>query len=90
MFLIASIQSNDYKALQKLCPDLPDSYDDWSDQQMKEQQRCESQEKEFMKVPVSSLEFSNYCKSTRQLSNLVTFRAFLVLNSAKVRQAKKG
>jgi hypothetical protein len=55
---------------------------------MREQQRCESQEKEFMKVPVTPLEFSNYCKSTRQLPNLVTFRACVTANSAKARRTK--
>jgi hypothetical protein len=88
MFLIASIQSHDYKAIRTLCPDLPDSFDDWSDQQMREQQRCESQEKPFLKVPVTALEFSNYCKATRSLPNLVTFRAFVAANSAKNRHAK--
>jgi hypothetical protein len=88
MFLIASILPNDYKALRSLCPDLPDSFDEWSDQQLREQQRCESQEKQFLKVPVTPLEFSNYCKSTRQLPNLVTFRACVMANSGKARKGK--
>jgi hypothetical protein len=88
MFLIATIQPHDYKAIRILCPDLPDSYDDWSDQQMKEQQRCESQERAFTKVPVTSLEFSNYCKATGKLPNLVTFRAFVSTNNAKARMNK--
>ena len=88
MFLIASIRANDYKAIKILCPDLPDSFEDWSDQQLKEQQRCESQEKQFMNVPVTPLDFSNYCKSTRKLPNLVTFRACIAANSAKTRAGK--
>jgi hypothetical protein len=88
MFLIATIKSHDYEAVRALCPDLPDSFDDWSDQQLREQQRCESQERAFAKVPVTALEFSNYCKAMRALPNLVTFRAFLVANNAKTRPGR--
>ena len=86
MFLIPLIQPQDYDALKTFCPDLPDSFDEWADQQLKEQQRCESQEKKYLKVPIASGEFRNYCKATRLLPNLVTFRAFVSSKSAKVRK----
>ena len=86
MFLIPLIQFQDYKVMQDLCSDLPDTFDDWADQQLKEQQRCDSQEKKYMQVPVSSAEFRNYCKVTRSLPNLVTFRAFVTATSAKDRK----
>lgn len=86
MFFLPQIQPRDYPAMQGFCPDLPDSFDDWADQQLKEQQRCESQEKQYLNVPITSADFKNYCKATRLLPNLVTFRAFVAANSAKVRK----
>lgn len=88
MFLIASIQQRDYKAIRALCPDLPDSFDAWADQQLREQQRCESQERPFLSVPVTAHDFGNYCKATRALPNLVTFRAFVAAAAGKTRTAK--
>jgi hypothetical protein len=86
MFLIPLIEPRDYAPLKKLCPDLPDSYEEWCEQQLKEQQRCESQEKTFLKVAITPAEFANYYKAANSLPNLVTFRAFVASSAARARK----
>ena len=82
MFIIPVVQHRDYDALKSFCPDLPETFDDWAEQQLKEQQRCDSQEIKCRKLPITSVEFKSYCKTTGLFPNLVTFKSFITLKEA--------
>lgn len=80
------LSREDYDAVKQLMPDdpdLPNTFDEWSDFATKQVAEIEAHGGQVVRVDVNSEDFANYCHASGLERNIHTLRAFAVAKQVR-------